>query len=252
MNNNNNKNANFTFSLIWVYSREKEAALEAKAICLRLRPPHASRTKPGRFANCFKVAVNFAMALNTKDTERELKTQRTWKFFVNYKRREKYKNSCSPLLLLLNRCRSNEFVPASLGVAHDTNATRRTTRTTAPPCPSHTRRTRGTGRAGAYEAGFVFRVVVVVASSSSAVRRPVTSWGVLELPEIQQPPENETSFPQRDQRRPKKPGFWAFLERVFLVAFFHCTMRPLAGPVGAGTFLVWGVSVFQYDLRLQA
>ena len=63
---------------------------------------------------------------------------------------------------------SFKFVPAPLGVAHDTNATRPTARITAPPCPSHTRRTRGTGRAGAYEAGFVFRVVVV--ASSSVVR----------------------------------------------------------------------------------
>ena len=31
------------------------------------------------------------MALNTKGTERELKIQRTWKFFVNYKRLEKRK-----------------------------------------------------------------------------------------------------------------------------------------------------------------
>ena len=61
---------------------------------------------------------------------------------------------------------SFKFVPAPLGVAHDTNATRPTTRTTAPPCPSNTRRTRGTGRAGAaYEAGFVFRFVVVASSS---------------------------------------------------------------------------------------
>ena len=29
------------------------------------------------------------MALNTKGTERELKIQRTWNFFVNYKKREK-------------------------------------------------------------------------------------------------------------------------------------------------------------------
>ena len=63
---------------------------------------------------------------------------------------------------------SFKFAPASLGVAHDTNATRPTARTTAPPCSSHTRRTRGTGRAGAYETGFVFRVVVV--ASSSVVR----------------------------------------------------------------------------------
>ena len=63
---------------------------------------------------------------------------------------------------------SFKLAPASLGVAHDTNATRPTARTTAPPCSSHTRRTRGTGRAGAYETGFVFRVVVV--ASSSVVR----------------------------------------------------------------------------------
>ena len=58
-----------------------------------------------------------------------------------------------------------KFVPAPLGVAHDTNATRLTARTTAPPCPSHTRRMHGTGRADAYEASFVSRVVVVASSS---------------------------------------------------------------------------------------
>ena len=37
------------------------------------------------------------MAQNTKNTERELKIQTTWKFFVKYKRQEKNtkKNSCS-------------------------------------------------------------------------------------------------------------------------------------------------------------
>ena len=66
-------------------------------------------------------------------------------------------------------------VPAPLGVAHDTtNATRPMARTTAPPCPSHTRRTRGTGRAGAYEVGFVVRVVVVASSSA----RPVGCSGI--------------------------------------------------------------------------
>ena len=60
-------------------------------------------------------------------------------------------------------------VPAPLGVAHDTNATRPTAMTTAPPCPSHTRRTRETERASVYEAGFVFRVVVVASSSVKPV-----------------------------------------------------------------------------------
>ena len=60
---------------------------------------------------------------------------------------------------------SFKFVRASLGVAHNTNATRPATSTTAPPCPSSTRRTRGTGRAIAREAVFESRVVVVVSSS---------------------------------------------------------------------------------------
>ena len=61
-----------------------------------------------------------------------------------------------------------KFVPAPLGVTHDTNATRPTTSTTAPPCPPPTRCTGGPTRAVACEAEYFFRVVVV--ASSSVVR----------------------------------------------------------------------------------
>ena len=59
-----------------------------------------------------------------------------------------------------------KVVPAPLGVTHDTNATRPTTSTTAPPCPPPTRCAGGPTRAVAYEAGYFFRVVVVVVSSA--------------------------------------------------------------------------------------
>ena len=61
---------------------------------------------------------------------------------------------------------SFEFPPcASRRDTYDASATQPATSTTAPPCPSPTRHTRGTGRAVAYEAGFVSRVVVVASSS---------------------------------------------------------------------------------------
>ena len=83
---------------------------------------------------------------------------------------------------------SFKLAPAPLGVAHDTNATRPTARITAPPCPSYTRRTRGTGRAGCTRRASYF-------GSSSSRRRRRGPWGVLKLPEIQQPPENEARLP---------------------------------------------------------
>ena len=129
---------------------------------------------------------------------------------------------------------SFKYVPAPLGVAHDTNATRPTARTTAPPCPSHTRRTRGTGRAGAYEADFIFRVVVVASSSV----RPVGCSGITRNTAT---PKTKRASPQHDQRRSKKFGvgaFWNVLGGLFFIA-----MRPLAGPVGASIFFVRGVLV---------
>ena len=109
---------------------------------------------------------------------------------------------------------SFEFVPAPLGVAHDTNATRRTARTTASPCPSHTMRTRGTGRAGTYEAGFVVRVVVVASSSA----RPMGCSGITRNTATTRkrsaPPHNATNS---DLKRSACGIF-----RTCLVAFFHC------------------------------
>ena len=132
---------------------------------------------------------------------------------------------------------SFKFVPAPLGVAHDTNATRPTARTTPPPSfPSHTRRTRGTGRAGAYEAGFVF-------GSSSSRRRRRGPWAVLELPEIQQPPENEARLPATRPIVIKKVRRLGFLVCVWWPFPLRCDRRPARWPVGAGIFLVWGFSV---------
>ena len=55
-------------------------------------------------------------------------------------------------------------------------------------------------------------------------------------------PKTKRAFPQRDQRRSKKLGVWAFWN--VLGGLFFIAMRPLAGPVGVGIFLfVWGVSV---------
>ena len=88
---------------------------------------------------------------------------------------------------------SFKFVPAPVGAAHGTNTTRHTTRITAPSCTSYTRRTRGTGRALAYESYGTRRASYF--GSSSSRRRRRGPWGVLELPEIQQPPEHEARLP---------------------------------------------------------
>ena len=92
-----------------------------------------------------------------------------------------------------------KFAPAPLGVAHDTNATRPTARITAPPCPSHTRRTRGTGRADTYEASAVSRVVVVASSSV----RPVGCSGITQNSAI----TRKRGAPSRDATKsdPKSP-----------------------------------------------
>ena len=111
-----------------------------------------------------------------------------------------YYSKSTPCLLVRHKYRhtkhhaaaslSFKFAPAPLSVAHDTNATRPTARTTAPPCSPHTRCTRGTGRARAYETGFVFRVVVV--ASSSVVRSGHTV--IQELAEMPRPTENEAGL----------------------------------------------------------
>ena len=102
----------------------------------------------------------------------------------------------------------------------------RTTRTRRDPRrgsrPRHAHRTQGaragrdTGRAGAYEAGFVFRVVVVVASSSVVGDRR-GPWGVLELPKNtattrkrSAPPRNATN----SDLNSSASGRLGFLERV--------------------------------------
>ena len=109
---------------------------------------------------------------------------------------------------------SFKFVPAPLGVAHDTNATRPTARITAPPCPSHTMRTRGTGRAGAYETGFVFRVVVVASSSA----RPVGCSGITRNTAT----TRKRSAPPRNATNSDLKCSASGLFRACLVAFFHC------------------------------
>ena len=136
---------------------------------------------------------------------------------------------------------SFKFVSAPLDVAHDTNATRPTARITAPPCPSHTRRTRGTGHAGAFEAGFVFRVVVVASSSA----RPVGCSGIIRNAATTRkrsaPPRNATSSDL------KWFGAWAVLERVWWPIPLRCARWPARW---ARAFFLFGV--FQYDLGLGA
>ena len=107
-----------------------------------------------------------------------------------------------------------KFVRASLGVAHNTNATRPTARTTAPPCPSSTRRTRGTGRAVACEAEYFFRVVVVASSSVVRLGRPETPRNAATGRKRSAPPRNATNGD------PKSSG--SAVLRTCLVAFFNC------------------------------
>ena len=110
---------------------------------------------------------------------------------------------------------SFKVVPAApLGVAHDTNATWPTARITAPPCPSHTRCTRGTGRAGTYEAGFVFRVVVVASSSA----RPVGCSGITRNTAT----TLKRSASPRNAANSDLKSSASGLFRTCLVAFFHC------------------------------
>ena len=109
---------------------------------------------------------------------------------------------------------SLKFVPAPLGVAHDTNATRPTARITAPPCSSHTKRTRGSGRAGAYEAGFVVRVVVVASSSA----RPVGCSGFTRNTAT----TRKRSAPPRNAINSDLKSSACGLFRTCLVAFLHC------------------------------
>ena len=135
---------------------------------------------------------------------------------------------------------SFKFGTAPLGVAHGTNATRPTTRTTAPPCPSHTRRTRGTGRAGVYEAGFVFRVVVVASSSV----RPVGCSGITRntatTGKRSAPPRNATKGDPKSSASGISEHVWWH--------FFHC--ESAAGRPGRrGHFSCLG-GAFRYDLRL--
>ena len=84
--------------------------------------------------------------------------------------------------------------------------------------------------------------------SSSSRRRRRGPWGILELPEIQQPPENEARHPATRPMVIKKVRRLGFLERVWWP--FFTAMRPLAGPVGASIFLVWGVPVRPWAGRL--
>ena len=83
---------------------------------------------------------------------------------------------------------------------------------------------------------------------SSSSRRRRGPWGVLELPEIQQPAENEARLPATRLKAIHKVRHLFFLERVWWP--FFIAMRPLAGPVGANIFLVWGISV-RPSARLQ-
>ena len=126
---------------------------------------------------------------------------------------------------------SFKFVPAPLSVAQDTNATRPTARITAPPCPSHARRTRGTGRAGAYEAGFVFRVVVVASSSA----RPVGCSGITRNTAT----TRKRSAPPRNATNSDLQSSASGLLRTCLVAFFHCDATA-ARPGGRGHFSCLG------------
>ena len=126
---------------------------------------------------------------------------------------------------------SFKFVPAPLGVAHDTNATRPTARITAPPCPSHTMRTRGTGRAGAYEAGFVVRVVVVASSSA----RPVGCSGITRNTAT----TRKRSAPPRNATNSDLKSSACGLFRTCLVAFFHCDATA-GRPGGRGHFSCLG------------
>ena len=106
---------------------------------------------------------------------------------------------------------SFQFVRASLGVAHNTNATRPTARTTAPPCPSHRQRTRGPTRAVACEAEYFFRVVVVVVSSVVRLGRSGTTPNA---PTSRKPGARSRAEVKYDLERTRFPLF-----RTCLVAF---------------------------------
>jgi len=137
---------------------------------------------------------------------------------------------------------SFKFVRASLGVAHNTNATRPATSTTAPPCPSSTRRTRGTGRAIAREAIFESRVGVVGSWSVVRLGRPETPRNAATGRKRSAPPCNATNGD------PKSSG--SAVLRTCLVAFFHCDAAA-GRPCGRehfsclgrpGTSLGWGTN----------
>ena len=103
-----------------------------------------------------------------------------------------------------------------------------------PAMPSHTRCTRGTGRAEAYEAGFVVRVVVVASSSA----RPVGCSGITRNKST----TRKRSAPPRNATNSDLESSASELLRTCLVAFFHC--GATAGrPGGREHFLVWGVPV---------
>ena len=102
----------------------------------------------------------------------------------------------------------------------------------------HAHRTQG-ARAGRGARGRTRRASYF--GSSSSCRRRRGPWGVLELPEIQRHPENEARLPATRPIVICKVRRLGFLERAWWLFFVE--MRPPPGPVGAGIFLVWGVSV---------
>ena len=106
-----------------------------------------------------------------------------------------------------------------------------TARITAPPCPSHTRRTRGTGRSGAYEAGFVFRVVVVASSSA----RPVGCSGITRNTAT----TRKRSAPPRNATNSDLKSSASGLFGTCLVAVFHCDATA-GRPGGCGHFSCLG------------
>ena len=124
-----------------------------------------------------------------------------------------------------------KFVPAPLGVAHDTNATRPTARTTAPPCSSYTRRTRGTGRADAYEASFVSRVVVVASSSVM----PVGCSGIAQNSAT----TRKRGAPSRNAIKSDPQSSAPAFLRTCLVASFRCDAAA-GRPGGRGHFSCLG------------
>ena len=101
--------------------------------------------------------------------------------------RHKYRHTNHQTITPLRRCRLNLSLRLS---AWHTTRTRRDPRRGSRP--RHAHRIQGT-RAGRGAGGRTRRASYF--GSSSSRRRRRGPWGVLELPEIQQPPENEARHP---------------------------------------------------------